>query len=1098
LQRSYLAVLLLAGWLPTVPAVPGQPEETGDVLLAGSPRESSMKAEERHTYRIEVAAAPVLVTVDQQSVDLVLEVRGPAGQEIQTGLTGFRWGPEVVLLAGAGTYRIEVRPKETSIWPGHYSVGVEALAEPSTAGSARLKALELMGRASQEAFPETPEARRQAAASYREAVAAWRQLADRRWEAEALSCLALLEQRSNDLRPAVEDYERALALWRQLGEPRREAATLNELGRALLTTGEIQEARQALEGSVALWTSLAERFDAAEARSNVCYLEQKVGDLAKALACYEEPRAVFAESGVQSEETRMVNNLGGISELLGEPDAALASYRRALDLYRALGDPVGEARSLNNVALIQRTLGEWQEALRLYGQAREIVERIGERSLKASVLTNIGFTYNSLGEPQRALVYVEEALRLRRETGDRGGEVSALNNLGFISGRRGDLKKALDLHRQALKLAVALGDARIAASTRLGLGNVLIENGEPAEALRELAAALGPLREAGLRGAETQALLLQGEALTLAGRAREALPVLREVLARQRALRSRAGEAGVLHDLAAAERSLGLHQEARADAEAAVAKVEELRTGFVSPALRAAYLATQRRAYSLLIDLLMDRHAADPAGGWDRAALAVSEQARARSLLDALYASGEHGGSAIPAALREQRRSLRRRLSAKADQQLKQSGAKAEALGQEIEALLAELDRVDAEIGRADPQAAAFRQPRPIELQEIAGQLDPGTLLLEYALGEERSYLWMVGAGRLRSFRLPRRKEIEALARRAYEELSTVEAGSGRRREAAESLGTLLLGKAWNEAAHARRLVIVPDAALHVVPFGALPVPGPGREPLLAHAEVVYLPSATTLALSRQRLEHRLPASHWAAILADPVFTADDPRRSRPPAAPRRVASKNPLRGGEAGVLPPVWERLPSSRKEAERIAALAPPGQVWSALAFAANREAALSGELRSYRIVHFATHGIADTRNPELSGLVLSLVDAAGQPREGFLGLSDIYDLDLRADLVVLSGCRTALGKEVRGEGLMGLTRGFLYAGVPRVVASLWKVQDRTTAELMVRFYRAMWQGGLPPAAALREAQRQLRRDRRYRSPYSWAGFVLQGDWR
>jgi CHAT domain-containing protein len=162
------------------------------------------------------------------------------------------------------------------------------------------------------------------------------------------------------------------------------------------------------------------------------------------------------------------------------------------------------------------------------------------------------------------------------------------------------------------------------------------------------------------------------------------------------------------------------------------------------------------------------------------------------------------------------------------------------------------------------------------------------------------------------------------------------------------------------------------------------------------------------------------------------------------------------------------------------------------------ANRNTVLSGELRDFQILHFATHAVADTRNPELSGLMLSQVDAKGRPLEGFLGLSDIYELDLAANLVVLSGCSTALGKEVRGEGLMGLTRGFQYAGVPRVVASLWRVQDRATAELMTHFYKAMWRGGLPPAAALREAQKSLRQDPRYRAPYYWAGFVLQGDWR
>jgi CHAT domain-containing protein len=253
--------------------------------------------------------------------------------------------------------------------------------------------------------------------------------------------------------------------------------------------------------------------------------------------------------------------------------------------------------------------------------------------------------------------------------------------------------------------------------------------------------------------------------------------------------------------------------------------------------------------------------------------------------------------------------------------------------------------------------------------------------------------------------------------------------------------------------------------------------------------EVVYLPSAKTLALQRQRLERRPPAPKWAAVFADPVFSSSDGRLA---------GSGNKRQDGKSGSLQPQWARLAFTRREAQEIARLAPPGQVWTALDLAASREAALSGQLRLYRIVHFGTHGVADTSNPELSGLVLSLFDAAGRPREGFLGLSDIYELDLAADLVVLSGCGTALGKEVRGEGLMGLTRGFLFAGVPRVVGSLWPVQDRTTAELMSRFYRAMWQGGLTPVAALREAQRSLRREPRYRDAFSWAGFVLQGDWR
>jgi CHAT domain-containing protein len=1049
---------------------------------------------EAHAYRVEVGDAPLLVTVEQQSIDLVVEVQGTtAGQELKAAGDG-RWGRRVLLVEGAGGRRVDIHPKEKSGWPGRYTIRVETLAE---APAARRQALALMSRAGQQAFAQTPEAWRRAVASYREAVAAWHAVGDRRQEAEALASLAVLEMELDDLRPAREDHEQVLALWRELAEPQREAATLNLLGLARLYTGENEGAREALGNAFSLWQRLGERFEAAKTRSNLCFLEQTVGALPAALDCYKEPRAVFQEIGDQSDEDRILNNLGGIYDLQGEPDAALEHYRQALDLRRALGDHLGEAQTLNNIAVIHRIVGDWQEALRVFGQEREILERFGDRSLQAALLANVGNAYNSLGQPQRALAFLEDALKLRKDIGDRRSEIFILNFLGYTWRKLGDLRKGLDHHEQARKLAAALGDARQEAVTRVRLGETRLEQGEPSAALRELAPALPYLKEAGLRQAELQALQIQGRALTLSGRSREALPVFQEVLARRHALRDRVGEAESLHTLALAERSLGLREEARAHVEAAVARIEELRTGLSSPDLRAAFLATRHRAYSLLIDLLMDRHAADPGGGWDRAAFAVSERARARSLLDALLSAGPgRAGSAVPTELLELRQTLRRRLSAKADQQLKQGGAQAEALGSEIEKLLADLDRVDGEIRRQDPQYAAFSQPQPVGPEEISGLLGPETLLLEYALGEERSFLWVAGAGGLRSFILPPQRKIESLARQAYKELSTVEAGAAHRGKAVAALGRILLDPAWKEVAHAGRLVVVPDGGLHYVPFAALPVPGPSRERLLDHAEVDYLPSATTLALQRQRAGHSAPASKWAAVLADPVFAAGDPRL-KGPSASMRTASKNPQRGPAGGPFP-VFERLPASRREAEAILSLAPPGQAWAALGLEANRDAVLSGELRAYRVVHFATHAVADTRNPELSGLVLSLVDAAGKPREGFLGLSDIYDLDLAADLVVLSGCRTALGKEVRGEGLMGLTRGFLYAGVPRVVASLWPVEDRASTELMTRFYGAMWQDGLSPAAALRQAQRAMRRDPRYRGPFSWAGFVLQGDWR
>ncbi len=1105
MRRGFLALLLVVGLFSGASAVPGGAGEDAEALLPGDIRERSIAAGKADAYRVEVEDAPILIVVEQRGIDLVVEVLGPGEQGSRAVDASSRWGREVVLLPAdaVGRHRIEVRPLTQGVPPGRYVMSVE-LPEAEADGARRLAAASAMSRAGQLATTGKSEALRQATEVYREAVEGWRALGERVWEAEALHAMALTERQHGELRDAADDFARALALWRELGERRREASALNGLGRTHLGIGELDAARRAFEGAHALYHDLGERFDEGEARINLCLVEQTVGAVPEALGCYEEVRSLFHELGDQSQEARILNSLGGIYNDLGQPDAALDHYGKALTRWQEAGDRLEEARTLNNIAVVYRALGEWQEALRLYGQARDVLAPLGDRIQEAALLNNIGYTYNSLGEPQRALVLLQEVLQLRKETQDRRGELICLNNIGLTQRSLGDLDSALAYHRQALALATELDDPRQEAVTRLLLAEVLLDRADSAAALRELDSAQTLLAETESRRGAAMALHLRGRVLALAGKPEEALPILQDTLARRRALRDRAGEVETLHALAAVERTLGRRDEARSHAEEAIARVEEMRTGFVSPGLRAAFLATQRRAYALLIDLLMDRHTADPKKGYGREAFAVSEQARARSLLDALWSGNAfHAGGAVPAELLEQRRSLRYRLGVKTEQQLRQinpGSEKAEALEREIEALLTRLDSVEAEIHRLAPREAALAQPPTLGVQEIAGLLDPGTLLLEYSLGKERSYLWAVGADRsFHSFVLPAQREIEDLGRRVYEDLRTVEAGAAGGSDAAESLARILLEPVWSEAARSQRLVVVPDAALHVLPFSALPVPRPGqgwkasgsREPLLDQQEVVYLPSAATLAVERQRLAQRPVAPKGVAVLADPIFAADDPRLAGTSVASRQASVH---RDGQQ-----VFERLPSSREEAKAIAGLAPAGGVWTALDLKANRDAVLSGELRAYRVVHFATHAIADTRNPERSGLVLSLVDAAGRPREGFLGLPDIYELDLGADLVVLSGCQTALGKEVRGEGLMGLTRGFLYAGVPRVVASLWRVQDRTTADLMSRFYERLWRGGLSPAAALREAQRSLRRSNpRYRDPYAWAGFVLQGDWR
>ena len=434
--------------------------------------------------------------------------------------------------------------------------------------------------------------------------------------------------------------------------------------------------------------------------------------------------------------------------------------------------------------------------------------------------------------------------------------------------------------------------------------------------------------------------------------------------------------------------------------------------------------------------------------------------------------------------------------------------------------------QIQAEIRSRSPRYAALARPEPLTLKEIQKQvLDRDTVLLEYALGDERSYLWVVSQNAHSLHELPGRAQIEQAAQRVYDRLTTRLSAQGSEQERhaaiaradgeywpeAARLSEMLLGPIAKQIA-GKRLLVVTEGMLQYVPFQALPVPGSSAAPvpMLVEHEIVNLPSASVLAVLRREAARRPQPPKAIAVLADPVFEADDPRLRVRPASSTAAKVTGPANGAEGTpnqtlralefIRDGSWNvpRLAATRQEADAIVATVPPALALKRVGFDASRTAALGSELAQYRIVHFATHGVFDNENPGLSGLILSLYDDKGQPQDGFLRLHDIYNLQLPAELIVLSACNTALGKQVKGEGLTGMVRGFLYAGSQRVVASLWKVDDVATGELMKRFYVEMLQMNRSPAAALRQAQIAMWQQDRWRPPFYWAAFSMQGEWR
>ena len=752
------------------------------------------------------------------------------------------------------------------------------------------------------------------------------------------------------------------------------------------------------------------------------------------------------------------------------------------DKYRVAAESLYREAEL----LSQGTLEEKRKCIEKYQEVLELYQRAGASREEAATLNDIGWVYESLGEMRKALEKYNEALPIRRVAGDRRGEAVTLNSIGAVYQSLGETRKALEKYNEALSISQAIGDRSMEGRT---LHNI-------------------------------------GAAYNSLGEAQKALEMYNEALPIRRAVGDRNGEAATLLGIARAEQKRGNLTQARQTIEQAISIVESVRASIGSQELRASFFASRQDFYESYIEVLMQMHKQNPAASFDALALAVSERARARSLLELLTEARADIRQGVDSSLIERERSLRQRFAARAAAQAnllnrKHTPEQADAAAKEIASITAEYEQLEAQIRARSPRYAALTQPRPLGLTEIQQQaLDEDTLLLEYALGEKRSYLWLVSQRSIDSYELPPRAELEAAARRVYELLivrpKRWTPPDPQLIAQAEALSRMLLGPVAPQLG-AKRLVVVAPGALSYLPFAALPAPEDKKrpagdyEPLIAKHEVVNIPSASVLSIIRRETAGRQQATKSVAVLADPVFEASDPRLAsakngsaseETPAAPvadaelseltRAIRTMN-FSDARAG-----FTRLAFSRQEAEGIITLTPKGTGLKATDFNASRDLAMSRELSQYRILHFATHGMLNSERPELSGLVFSLIDRQGKPQDGFLRLYEIYNLQLNADLIVLSACETGLGKEIKGEGLIGLTRGFMYSGAPRVVASLWNVDDLATAELMKLFYQGILKDGLPAGAALRAAQLELSRQKRWASPYFWAGFVLHGEWK
>ena len=872
-----------------------------------------------------------------------------------------------------------------------------------------------------------------------------------------------------------------------------------------------------LDAAVADFRETGDRMGLALALHDRGFVETAVGD-PRALQSMEESLALFEAQPDRAGQAAAHCGVGRIRLRQGPMDAAFLSFERAASLAEAIGDRRSLSHYTSNAGIALARVGRFEDALDRFMRAFALGTEAGSPRSQARTLNNIGSAYRDLGELSKALEYFHRALELWRANGMRDGELMTLNNIGAVHSQLGEEVVALGFFEEALRLTP--GSAKDEHGRLLNnMADSHAALGDRRRAIELAEQSLALRREVRDRRGEGSTLLTLGRAFRDEGDADHAVALLGEALQIQRDIRDRYLEVETLLALAITERDRGNLRAALPHAEAAVTLIEELRSETTNPDLRASFVASEHDNYGVYLDLLVRLHEKEPDAGHDAAALGASERARARVLLEALIEARADVRRGVDPALLESERRLQKQLgesAAELSETLRRDGAAGdvEVARRKLELTKEEYRGLQSRIRRESPRYAALTQPEPATVDEIRGQLlDEDTVLLEFYLGEPRSFLWELTRSGLSTHALPPRQEIEAAARRVYELLTTRrstrsadairDSDRGLAAEMEALSRVLLEGVALRLRTEWRgkRLLVVASGALAYLPFAALPAPGESAaRPLLYDHEVVVAPSASVLVAQRHERAAKSPGPATVAVVADPVFDAGDPRVRRsakrpertPPTATATGVTRAANRMGREG-----FTRLPFSRREAEDITRLVPRGTLLRATDFDASRALVTEGGLADRHVVHFATHGLLDSEHPDLSGLVLSLVDERGAARDGFLRMHEIYNLRLPADLVVLSACQTALGRDIRGEGLFGVTRGFMYAGARRVIASLWQVDDESTAELMKRLYRAMLKEHRRPADALRTAQLELSRDRRWSAPFYWAGFVLQGEW-
>lgn len=912
-------------------------------------------------------------------------------------------------------------------------------------------------------------------------------------------------RRKKDTRdPALADYRQALDMYNAIGDQRGAGSTLGGIG-------------------FVYWYK----------------------DADQALAYFRQALKVRQEVDDRQLVGNSYNDLGSVYwRFFRDYPKALQYHRKAAEVREEIGDQAGLGKSLGNIGLAYWDLGELQKAFEYYDRAAAIHTQLGDDNRAASALYNCGILLTDLGRLPTALDYLERSLDIRERHGDPRRIGSVLNRMGIVYRRLGEFESAVESYRRVIEIMEEAGDEKGLANGLMNLGVVLQNLNRPERAAGQYERSLALFEKAGNPNGVLAALNNLGSVYFDLHDYAKAEGPIRKALDMSREFEDREGQVNNLTTLANVQNFQGKLDSALANYKVALQIAEKLnspaliwpvllglgdnyerqgdtgkalqtyarafdlvegvRGSMQSESYKASFLAQKRFAYEAVIHLLAKLHAADPSAGYDRQAFVFAERAKARAFLDLLAEALADVREGMDPELLQKQEALLSEL-AQTQQVLQQESAKADAAPDSIAVLKTGVNELDMqyrtlqrEISRSNPRYAALHHPQPITLEGLQSDvLDKNTLVLEYSLGDSSSSLWVVSQNSRQLYRLPDRQTLRDQVDLVRASLSNPQASTPEFfAKSSYRLYQLVLEPAALAIPRGKNLVVIPDGELNYLPFEALITRRVEGGSVDSYSELPYLvkrnpisysQSASvlrSLILERDRRDQHARKAFVA--FGDPIFAEEEPAEAK-----ELRTSKEPFVDSQRAGL----ARLKYSGIEVERIARLFPAGQAETFLRGQASEEEVKQGALADYRYVHFATHGLINDRKPDFSSIVLT--QDRDPNEDGYLHGAEIFNLKMDADLVVLSACQTGLGKMVRGEGLVGLTRAFMYAGSRSMLVSLWSVSDISTSELMEKFYENLVVRRISKTEALRQAQISMIGSDKFAHPFYWAPFVLVGDW-